>query len=128
MDCLWEEEPPDIPTEEEEIYYDNFDPLYLEEIQETIKRISLKHSGPLVNVDYNLNLPLLDERPQAVLRLLQGLPVDKRLSDIPGVKSAAEALQTLSLNWDLTTSSEGFHSWVAKTIFEGDLKSRQFSD
>nr|WAK77186.1 MAG: RNA-dependent RNA polymerase [Rhabdoviridae sp.] len=128
MDCLWEEEPPDLLTEEEEICSDHFDPLYLEEIQETIKRISVKHTGPLINVDYNLNSPLLSERPDAVLNTLRGRSVEQRLSSVPGVKSASEVFKHLGLNWDRVEASEGFHSWVASTVFEGSLKSNQFSN
>lgn len=128
MDCLWEDEDFETTPDEEGLLEDIFDPIYLEDIQETIRRISAKHSGPLINVDYNLNSPLLSERPDAVLLSLQGQVIDDRLSQIPGVKHAVSVLKQLDQNWDRVEAASNFHRWTATEIFQKELSTNCFGD
>uniref|UniRef100_A0AAN0LJ79 Replicase n=1 Tax=Lobos virus TaxID=3139875 RepID=A0AAN0LJ79_9VIRU len=128
MDCLWEDEDFTTTPDEDALMEDLFDPVYLEDIQATIKRISRKHTGPLINVDYNLNSPLLTERPDAVLRSLQGFVIEERLAQVPGVKHAITVLKTLDQNWDNVKATTDFHKWVADEVFQQDLQTNKFSD
>lgn len=114
--CLryhWDEEDPAPSNIFEVPYEDVFDMELLEDVQEAT-RFPIKQQGPLVNVDYNLNSPVLDECIQAVLDGLRGQSLEPRLSSI----SALTALKDVHVDWDPIESALDFHKQMVSNVFQ----------